>query len=154
MSTSRQVPVIRPLTAADQHDLASFACERYREPWSALVQEMISEHLAEHLGINGVAGVGLWADDELLGVAAWRLEGDLCRSLVLAVRIGYYRRGLGGLLKDTVIDEARVAGARAVVSHVHWDNDAMITLNVERGANLERIPGDPDHCMCVISLIG
>jgi hypothetical protein len=50
------------------------------------------------------------------------------------------------------VDRARRSGAVAVVSEVHWDNDPMIELNAQLGANVEQIEGDTDHCLCVIPL--
>ena len=75
-----------------------------------------------------------------------------CRSILLVVRIGRWRRGYGRLLKQAVVDAARRAGARVVVSVVHFDNDPMIELNVAFGANVETIPGDSDHLLCVIPI--
>jgi hypothetical protein len=49
-----------------------------------------------------------------------------------------------------VVAEARRAGAAAVASVVHWDNDGMIALNASLGANVERIPGELDYCLCVL----
>jgi ribosomal protein S18 acetylase RimI-like enzyme len=144
--------VIRPLTAADEAALSTFTCVTYKEPWTALVQEMIRDHLAENLAIEAVSAVGAWVDDDLRGVAAWRYEGNICHSIVLAVRVGQRRQGIGSLLKKTLLSEARAAGATALVSQVHWDNEAMIELNASFGANVERIEGDAEYCRCVISI--
>ena len=51
-----------------------------------------------------------------------------------------------------MIELARAAGAVAIVSDVHWDNDAMLRLNQSFGANLERVAGDDEFARCVISL--
>jgi GNAT superfamily N-acetyltransferase len=145
-------PVIRALTTADEPSLLTFTCVNYREPWTALVQEMIRKPLAGNIAIGAVSAVGAWIGDDLCGVAAWRYEGEICHSVVLAVRTGQRRQGIGSLLKDAVLSEARAAGAAVVVSVVHWDNEAMIELNARLGASIERIPADDEYCLCVVAL--
>jgi GNAT superfamily N-acetyltransferase len=119
---------------------------------------MVRVHLADALEDGGVDALGLWVDGQLAGLVAWRVEPagpsgtSICRSIVLAVQNGHVRRGYGRRLKEDMIERAREDGAAAVVSIVHWDNNAMISLNVVLGANVERIDGDPDHCNCVIAL--
>ena len=152
MTESSAQPIIRPLTAADEAALSTFTCLTYKEPWTAPVQEMIRDRLSENLAIGAVYAVGVWADEDLRGLAAWKYEGDICHSILLAVRVGQRRRSIGSLLKEAVLSEARSAGATVVVSEVHWDNEAMIELNATLGANIERIPGDPEYCRCVVSL--
>jgi predicted GNAT superfamily acetyltransferase len=137
---------------ADEAPLSTFTCLTYKEPWTAPVQEMIRDHLAGNLAIGAVSAVGAWGDDDLLGVAAWRYEADICQSVLLAVRIGRRHQGIGSLLKAAMLAEARAAGATAVVSQVHWDNEAMIELNANLGANIERIEGDTEYCRSVIIL--
>lgn len=152
MTESSAQPVVRPLTAADEAALSTFTCLTYKEPWTVPVQEMIRDQLAGNLAIGAVSAVGAWVDDDLRGVAAWKVEGGICHSILLAVRTGQRRRGIGSLLKEAVLSEARAAGAVAVVSMVHWDNEAMIELNESLGANIERIVGDSEYCRCVISI--
>lgn len=72
--------------------------------------------------------------------------------MLLAVRTGQRRQGIGTLLKGTVLSEARAAGVGVVVSQVHWDNEAMIALNARFGANIEQIAGDAEYCRCVITI--
>jgi ribosomal protein S18 acetylase RimI-like enzyme len=144
--------VIRPLTAANEPSLATFTCANYREPWTVPVQDMVREGLAGNLAIGAVRAVGAWVGDELKGVAVWRIDGNLCHSILLAVSVGYRRRGVARALKSIVLSDAVGSGAVAAVSDVHWDNEAMIALNVEHGATVERIPGDLDYCRCIIPL--
>lgn len=152
MTAGSAPPAIRRLTAGDEGALSTFTCVNYKEPWTAIVQEMVRERLVDNLSIGAVSAVGAWVGDELLGVAAWHVQDNVCRSVLLAVRTGQRRRGLGSLLKETVLAEARAVGADAVVSYVHWDNEAMIELNARFGANIERISGDDEYCRCTISL--
>jgi len=146
---------IEPLTGNDAAALSTFPCRQFREPWTDLVEEMVQSHLAEALRRGDVEGAGLWVQGILCGVAAWTIEGDdprLCHSHLLAVRTGHVRRGYGRLLKLTLIERARYAGAVAVVSTVAWDNRAMIELNASLGGSVERIAGDRTFCRCVIPL--
>jgi ribosomal protein S18 acetylase RimI-like enzyme len=152
LTESSAQPVVRPLTAADEAALSTFTCLTFKEPWTVPVQEMIRERLAENLAIGAVSAVGAWVDDDLRGVAAWKVEGSICHSVLLAVRTGQRRRGIGSLLKEAVLSEARAAGAAAIVSTVHWDNEAMIALNASFGANVERIEGDLEYCRCVVEV--
>jgi GNAT superfamily N-acetyltransferase len=142
--------VLRPLTVDDGPALHTFSCRGWREPWADLVEEMVRDRLVGELVHGDVDAVGAWRGDDLAGVAVWRINEDRCTSIVLAVANGHRRRGLGRTLKLTVIAAARDAGASVVVSHVHWDNEPMLLLNRSMGANLERIPGDLDYCLCVL----
>lgn len=131
-----------------------FRCRSFGEPWSEVVEEMVCGQLAAELESGDVSAMGLWAGDVLAGVAAWRVDRTvrMCRAILVAVATGHRRRGYGRILKGAVVDAARSAGAVAVVSSVHWDNDAMIELNVALGGNVEVIPGDRDFCRCVIPI--
>jgi GNAT superfamily N-acetyltransferase len=146
---------LRELTSRDAVALAAFSCHQYRAPWSDEIEAMVRTALAAELEAGGVEALGLWSGAVLVGVVAWRIDSSVpgrCRCLLLAVRRGQLRRGLGRRLKEAVLDRARACGAAVVLSEVHWDNDAMIELNVSLGANVERIAGDPDHVLCVIPL--
>jgi ribosomal protein S18 acetylase RimI-like enzyme len=144
---------IRALTPADREALASFSCRGYGEPWAELVEGMVREDLADALAVPGVEALGSWVGPQLCGVVVWRIDGSgpvLCRGILLAVANGHRRRGHGRRLKRELVERARRAGAVAVVSEVHRDNDPMIDLNVSLGAAVDRIDGDPDHLLCVI----
>jgi GNAT superfamily N-acetyltransferase len=145
---------IRSPALGDVRTLRSFRCQSFGEPWSALVEEMIRDLLPSVLEQGDVEAAGLWLDAQLAGVTAWRIDvvRRQCRCVLVAVGLGQRRRGYGRILKQTVLDAARSAGADVVVSQVHWDNDAMIELNVALGANVEELPGDRDFCLCVIAV--
>jgi predicted GNAT superfamily acetyltransferase len=148
-------PLVRRLTADDADALAKFSCRRYRQPWTDVVDELVREKLAAAIALGDGEGLGLWVGDDLVGVAAWRMEGGsppICHSIVVAVRVGAQRSGHGKRLKRAMIEQATAVGAAVVVSMVHWDNDAMIALNAAFGANVERIPGDYEYCRCVVAL--
>ena len=132
-----------------------FTCARPGEPWAEAVQETIRTDLIDQVESSGVMAVGLFDDGGALrGVAAWRIYDVappvLCRGDIVAVAVRDRRKGYGRALKETMIAEARAAGAVAVSSVVHRDNAAMIRLNRSLGAVVEEIPDDPDHCLCVI----
>lgn len=146
-------PDIRCLTPDDRWSLAEFSCRGYGEPWSDLVEEMVRDDLADAIAVSGVEAAGLWVGPQLCGVVAWRIDPaspTLCRGILLAIQNGHRRRGYGRRLKRELIQRTRHAGAVAIVSEVHRDNDPMIQLNASLGAVVERIDGDPDHLRCVI----
>lgn len=103
---------------------------------------------------NDLEAHGLWVGDQLTGVVAWRFEPEarLCHSILLAVDRRHQRRGYGRRLKEMELDWARRAGARAVVSIVHWNNDPIVNLNWGLGGSFSQPPGDAMHLNCVIAL--
>jgi ribosomal protein S18 acetylase RimI-like enzyme len=146
---------VRPLDPArDRQQLATFSCRDFRSPWTDVVEEMVREHLADSLACGAVGGLGAWDGQRLCGVAAFVIDDGtrVCHSQLLAVQMGYARRGYGQLLKRAIIDIARRAGAEAVLSTVHFDNDPIIELNRKLGASIERVPGDPEYLYCTIPL--
>ncbi len=102
---------------------------------------------------SGTRALGLWDEDELVAVAAFRHVAvlRLCRNDLLAVSRRRQRQGLGRVLKRAVLAAASDLGARAVDSLVARDNRAMLALNRGLGAVVEEV-GDPDHVLCVIPL--
>lgn len=147
---------IRRLTVADAPALSGFTCARLLEPWAEVVQEVIRNDLANHLARGDLEAAGLFDDDGLCGVAAWRIYSAtspvLCRADIVAVTIGKQRQGYGRALKEAVMAEATLAGAAAVSSLVHRENTSMLVLNRQLGAVIEDIPDDVDYLRCVIAL--
>lgn len=97
------------------------------------------------LPVPGVSALGLWLDRRLIGVAAWSSSPDdkrVWRCHVVAVQLGFMRRGYGRYLKGEVVDRARRVGVVAVVSEVHFENVGMERINLEFGATAKRIDRD------------
>jgi GNAT superfamily N-acetyltransferase len=92
----------------------------------------------------------------LRGVAAWAEQDDeTWRSIVIATRPGFHRKGIGFSLKSEMLNRARNAGMLVVVSVVHRDNVAMLKLNGDLpGADLELDPEDAhkQYMICTITL--
>lgn len=129
----------RDLGPGDAAELATFACNTLRAPWTLAAQFAINENLVFSLEHGNAEGVGLWERSTLLGLAAWSVHPDdsiIWRCHTVAVRNGRKRHGLGRRLKIEVLDRARRAGARRVESNVHKSNDPMLDLNLSLGANL------------------
>lgn len=147
-------PSTRPLTTADAASLREFRCAGYREPWSALIEEMIQEQLADEIAHGSCRAAGIWLGGQLVGLYAWRLDPTtgVARSILLAVRITGRRQGIGHQLKGHLLAEARAAGARELVSLVDWDNEPMLRLNQRLGASIRRLPGDDQYALCVLPL--
>lgn len=146
---------LRHLTEADSEAFASFSCKGYRQPWTEELERAIRDGLGDALRLGALSAIGLWRDATLAGIAAWEISSTpttICHCHLVAVGNGYQRQGLGRMLKEAVLGEATKAGACAVTSFVHWDNQAMIELNHRLGANVEAIPGDVDYCLCTIPL--
>jgi GNAT superfamily N-acetyltransferase len=146
---------LRPLDASlDRAQLVAFSCRDFGEPWTDVVEEMIRYQLADWLTLDVASGLAACRGPAICGVAAYSFDRDaaVCHNHVLAVSGGHRRRGYGRLLKSAVLDAARSAGMAAVYSRVDFDNDPMIGLNLRLGANIVRVPGDPDYVDCVIRL--
>jgi GNAT superfamily N-acetyltransferase len=133
--------------------LEGFHCALIWDRPSGIIEEMIRQHLTDALSTGTAHGVGLWDDNgELCGIAAWRINEDAWHCAVLAVRPDARRQGHGRRLKAHVLAEARRAGARAVISAVHEDSDAMLHVNETLGARFTRDPRHGDYLVCVIPL--
>jgi GNAT superfamily N-acetyltransferase len=72
------------------------------------------------------------------------------RSSLLAVAVGYRKRGIGQELKRHLINEATDLGVLAITSMVRWDNIAMRALNRKFNGSEFPIPRDdgPDEVYC------
>jgi GNAT superfamily N-acetyltransferase len=141
----------RLVIADDVDALASFSCDLYPTSFTRPVQEMVQERLMDALAGGHAEAVGLWADDVLVGVAAWTVESaSTWRSAVVATRVGWHRRGIARRLKVAMLERAAEAGVVAVVSIVHWDNDPMLALNRSLGGTMRAMPDDPDYGLCVV----
>jgi hypothetical protein len=148
-------PAIRPVDPdGDRRQLRAFSCRDFRFPYTDVIEELIRNNLADSVQAGEVSALALCSDSRICGVTAYvpDLDTGIYQSSILAVQMGYVRRGYGTQLKQAVIDIARQAKAIAVVSDVHYDNDPMINLNVKLGANVVKIPGDLEYRRCVIPL--
>lgn len=155
MTGCTQGTTARPLDADDGAAFAAFTCRRYRQPWTYAVEEMVRDLVHGELVVGTIEGIGLWAGDELIGLAVWQVAQNppgWFKSVLVAVASGHQGHGHARLLKQAVLDGARLRKAAVVVSEVHWDNAAMLHLNASFGASIERIPGDWEMCRCVIRL--
>jgi len=144
-----------PLAADHQDELATFRCRQFKAPWTDGIEELVQTRLAGELELGAIEALGLWRDDLLVGVVAWSRQParpEVLHCVLLAVRTGHLRRGHGMRLKSALLEHGRAAGALAIESDVHFDNDPMLELNLKLGANIERISGDPDYLFCVIRL--
>jgi len=145
------------VTDAARAELAAFACARYREPWSEVVEQAIRRELAGELEAGTSRAIGLWAEDDLVAVAAFRIVDSpmfpkACRVNLLAVRTDHQGRGRGRVLKEAVIDVARTEEAMAVASRVDRRNTRMLQLNLALGARVDPIEGAEDEVICTIPI--
>jgi predicted GNAT superfamily acetyltransferase len=115
---------------------------------------MIHDRLLDEVLGRTVQALGAWEREELVGVSAWRLDeaSDVTTSILIAVRYTRRHQGIGRTLKQRLIDDARAAGTQTIVSHVHWDNEPMLTLNQRLHADIRRDPGNDDYAVCILTL--
>jgi len=136
--------------------LSKFPSRRLGEPWTAVVSEAIRADVARFLG-NQFRGVGLFVGSELRAVAIWRVSSlygyppppsswEIC---YLASHSSHARQGYAYRLKVEVLRRASAEGIQRVISYVHWDNAAMLSLNDKLYARRSRIAGDDEFALCV-----
>lgn len=146
----------RELTPGDRPAFAVFRCAGgTKEAWADRIEEMIRNDLADALARGDVEGLGLWDGNDLLAVVTWWVGQDgLWNISVLAVRLGKRRHRYGLQLKTALLTRAWEAGASAVISEVHEDNQAMYDLNRKLGAVMRLGRGDAlgrdRHFTCII----
>jgi GNAT superfamily N-acetyltransferase len=143
------------LGPAHERDLVGFPCTRFGQPSTRLAEEMIREALTDELAAGWVSAFGIFEQSVLVGLAAYRPEGDgVLRVPVLAVRASHSRRGHGLALKAEVLARARQLGCDTVLSSVHRDNKAMWEINRRLGAVFRPDPQDPSRTwfLCLIEV--
>ncbi len=142
---------LRPLTADDNAALQRFRCAG-GGPWAFAVERYIRTVLERELVGGHVRATGLWNGNFLAAVIVFTMEPAmpaLCRCHYLAVAASCRRQGCGERLKTWLLDEAWKDGRTAVLSRVHRDNIAMLSLNDKLGAHILD-PEDDDHRPCII----
>lgn len=104
--------------------------------WSlpALQRLLISTHLCRVLVRADPAG-----SDTLLGFVEFSTVLDECELLNLAVDRAAQGRGLGRMLLQAMLEEARDAGCGRCLLEVRRSNDAAIALYVSEGFELDGI---------------
>lgn len=146
MAGQRHTTSIRDLSPEDREIVANLRCVTFPRGWEARLPELV-QMVADAIGRDdGLSAIG--AVDEqgrLQGVAAWRQpveSPDTWVVPIIAVQLGVQRRGIGRSLKLALLDRARSAGIRFVISTVHCDNAGMLKLNEGLGARMRRLPAD------------
>lgn len=148
---------IRALTKDDRTAIEAFTCARPGQPWTEDVEEEIRQNLTDQVESGEVSAVGIFDDEgSLRGVAAWRVrvwDGRVdCRGDTVAVAIASQGQGYGRRLKQAMIDAAKAAGATVLISVVHSQNTAMLSLNRKFGARVECKGEEEPACQCWIGL--
>jgi len=134
---------VREIASADEVDLSGFCCAGIREPWALEVEEAIRKDVHQFVG---QPGFHLLVADDLfatVGVLAMRrssLMPAFASIPVLAVSVNHRRRGIARALKTHALAVARLMGVTAVTSEVDVDNDAMLRLNTDLGADIRPKP--------------
>jgi [ribosomal protein S18]-alanine N-acetyltransferase len=132
-------PVPRALTEADLPRLVEL--EELLFAGSAWSLGMLAEELRApgrwYVGVDGAADA---SDDgarerrtRLLAYAGLWFDGDVAQVMTIGVDPAAQRRGLGTLLLDALVDEARALGADAVLLEVRVDNDPALELYRRHG---------------------
>jgi L-amino acid N-acyltransferase YncA len=145
------------LGPADRQHLETFECSSGRKAyWTLEVERQIRETLPWFLDHpEEGAVIGLCDGGDLCGIAAWSPRHDdpgVWQTHVIAVRNGRKGKGHGERLKREVLERARAAGADAVIAIVHADNQPMLRINGQLGADIATDPKDFNYKICTIFL--
>ncbi len=134
---------VAAVTADDAALLRALRCGRIDAPWTVEAEDYIHLTLPSELRSGGTRATGLWNGNDLVAVAAWRMETapPVCRCFCLATTLAWQRRGCARRLKTSVLAQAKAEGKIAVTSFVHEDNAVMRRLNAELGG----IEDSPDE---------
>ncbi len=141
-----------------QHEehFRNFSCARSNQTWTESFDYLIQANLAASLESGDVNAFGVFSNDVLLGLLIWAPESDSAnwQCVILAVRRGHFRHGIGRNLKEELLRRARTAGVHLVSSLVHRDNHSMIALNRKLGAVVipDTEPANLDHYICTIEI--
>lgn len=109
----------------------------------ALVTTALGGRLQARLGevhdVVALPGAGAWEHDELIGVATYAAGADQVELAALAVTADRRRRGVGGLLVERVVEEARALSAERVWLVTTNDNLDAFRLYLRHGFRLEQV---------------
>jgi ribosomal-protein-alanine N-acetyltransferase len=98
----------------------------FADPWSAASFRSVLGHAYAALTVAA-------ADDGVIGYTVMWFAGDEAELANLAVSPAARRRGLGGVLLDAALDEARARGSTVVYLEVRDSNAAARALYLSRG---------------------
>jgi ribosomal-protein-alanine N-acetyltransferase len=118
-------PIIRPLHHDDLDAVVAVEQAAYPFPWS---RGIFSECLRV-----GYPAYGLQCAGRLCGYAIHSVGAGESHLLNLCIHPEFQRRGLGALLLEYVIGEARAAGAAVMFLEVRPSNPAAAALYRRRG---------------------
>ena len=122
-------PLVRTATADDLE--AVVALERDCLGVDAWPETLLREGLT--VGLPTMSYVVAVSDGVIVGWAAASLAGDLAELQRIAVDPGHRRRGLAGVLLDSVVATASSGGADRLLLEVRADNAGAIAFYTERG---------------------
>ncbi|WP_372595611.1 ribosomal protein S18-alanine N-acetyltransferase [Actinotalea sp.] len=149
MSSGGTEPVVRRLSVADVPDLV--ALEQLLFGPSAWNEVMVVEELTArnrwYVGIDGPGAparrspgpVGAPPEPArsprrtLVGYAGSAFDGEVVEVMTIGVAPHAQRQGLGKVLLDALVSQARTVGAQAVLLEVRVDNDPAIALYERTG---------------------
>lgn len=134
----------RPVGPRDRNHLATFSCATAGHDFTLEVEQQVRESVVVELEAGRVEGLGSWDDDELAALIVYSSSDWLWTVTVLATDYRYRRRKQAQRLKLEVLRRAGDAGAKAIVSHVHRNNAAMLALNAKLGGVVDPAT-DPDN---------
>jgi acetyltransferase len=142
---------LRPIGAEDQSRLQDLldhmSLDDIRRRFFAPIHEFspqMSWHLSHPDPKREVAIVAVPLDhEELLGVARFAEEEDHRAEYAIVVRTDMKGHGLGYLMLNRLLDQAREHGIVEVWGDVLRDNDAMLTMARELGFRVEEHPVEP-----------
>jgi [ribosomal protein S18]-alanine N-acetyltransferase len=146
--------ILRPLTQADLPDLVRMEGELFgAAAWSA-------QSLAEEIVTLGRWYIGVEVEGRLVGYAGLWFDGFDAQVMTIGTDTAYQGRGLGRLMLDALVDQARTLGAAVLLLEVRVDNEPA--LHLYRTAGFEQLgirrayyqPGDIDAWTMRLDLRG
>jgi L-amino acid N-acyltransferase YncA len=138
---SEQIPIIRPATTQDleainrlyNHEIAEGTATWDYEPWTAETRaRWFADHAPEEPVLVAEVGGGFAG----FGYLSWyrtKAGYQYTREDTLYVDPAFQRRGLGALLLEALIDQARSRNIRAVIAQIEASNAASIALHERFG---------------------
>jgi acetyltransferase len=143
---------LRPIGPADQSRLQDLlhhmSLDDIRRRFFAPIHEFspeLSWHLSHPDPEREVAIVAVPLDrEELLGVARFAADAERRAEYAIVVRTDMKGHGLGYLLLNRLLEQARERGIAEIWGDVLRDNDAMLLMAREHGFTVEQHPLEPD----------